>query len=159
MEQIICFKIEGYEPYNWQLCGSEPSLTEQSGIGCLPMSKSPFMEALRQHMLYYIRYSGMRHPAELNRDHVMTFLTFLADQREVSVATQKLPACWVACVAVRPCWLRCCMDRACGDRKHCDGTMWMNPQSISCSKRRRGRCQESPQLPGSETHLTSSHDR
>lgn len=71
------------------------------------MAGSPFLESLRQNMLvrhyskrtiysylywirYYIRYHGKRYPAEMNQAQVMAFLTFLADQRQVSVATQKI---------------------------------------------------------------------
>lgn len=71
------------------------------------MPSSPFMDSLRQHMLvrhyskrtidsylywirYYIRYHGKRHPIEMGSLQVMEFLTFLADQRQVSVATQKI---------------------------------------------------------------------
>lgn len=71
------------------------------------MPASPFLENLRQNMLvrhyskrtidsylywirYYIRFNGMRHPTELGPLQVMSFLTFLADQRLVSVATQKI---------------------------------------------------------------------
>lgn len=39
---------------------------------------------------YYIRFSGKVHPAEMGQAQVMAFLTFLADQRKVSVATQKI---------------------------------------------------------------------
>jgi len=39
---------------------------------------------------YYIRYNGKRHPAEMGAAQVFAFLTFLADQRQVSVATQKV---------------------------------------------------------------------
>ena len=68
---------------------------------------SPFMEALRQHMLtrhygkrtvdsycywirYYIRHAGRRHPADLGQSDVLEFLGFLANHRQVSVATQKI---------------------------------------------------------------------
>lgn len=71
------------------------------------MPSSPFMDSLRQHLLvrhyskrtidsylywirYYIRYHRKRHPAEMGSLQVMEFLTFLADQRKVSVATQKI---------------------------------------------------------------------
>jgi integron integrase len=39
---------------------------------------------------YYIRYQGRRHPADLGQAQVLEFLCFLADQRQVSVATQKI---------------------------------------------------------------------
>lgn len=71
------------------------------------MPVSPFLDSLRQHMLvrhyskrtadsylywvrYYIRFHGKCHPAEMGQKQVMAFLTFLADQRQVSVATQKI---------------------------------------------------------------------
>lgn len=71
------------------------------------MPASLFLENLRRNMLvrhyskrtidsylywirYYIRFNGMRHPTELGPTQVMSFLTFLADQRLVSVATQKV---------------------------------------------------------------------
>jgi integron integrase len=71
------------------------------------MPPSPFMQDLAQKMLmrhyskrtvdsycywirYYIRYHGKRHPKDLGREHVMAFLTFLANQRSVSVSTQKI---------------------------------------------------------------------
>jgi len=70
------------------------------------MTASPFMSALREHMLarhyslrtidgylywirYYVRFSGKRHPAELDQSHVMAFLGFIASARNVSVSTQK----------------------------------------------------------------------
>jgi integron integrase len=73
----------------------------------LPMSKSPFLQSLRDIMLVrhysrrtidsyvywiaqYIRFHGKRHPQELGAVEVMAYLTFLATQREVSVATQKI---------------------------------------------------------------------
>ena len=71
------------------------------------MPPSPFMQDLAQKMLmrhyskrtvdsycywirYYICYHGKRHPKDLGREHVMAFLTFLANQRSVSVSTQKI---------------------------------------------------------------------
>lgn len=39
---------------------------------------------------YYIRFNRKRHPAEMGQEQVMAFLTYLADQRQVSVATQKI---------------------------------------------------------------------
>lgn len=70
------------------------------------MAGSPFMAALREHMLarhyshrtidsylywirYYIRFHSKRHPAELDHTHVMAFLGFIAATRNVSVSTQK----------------------------------------------------------------------
>ena len=71
------------------------------------MAPSPFMAALYRHMLahhyskrtvdsylywirYYIRFHKKRHPQELGAGEVMAFLTFLANDRHVSVATQKV---------------------------------------------------------------------
>lgn len=36
----------------------------------------------------YVRYHGLRHPAELGRDDVVAFLSFLANERHVARATQ-----------------------------------------------------------------------
>lgn len=71
------------------------------------MSRSPFLQSLQDSMLarhyskrtiasylywitQFIRFHGMRHPRELGAAEVMAYLTFLATQREVSVATQKI---------------------------------------------------------------------
>lgn len=71
------------------------------------MPPSPFLEDLRRHLLvrhyskrtidsylywirYYIRYNGKRHPVEMGQAQVLGFLGYLADQRLVSVATQKI---------------------------------------------------------------------
>jgi integron integrase len=71
------------------------------------MVASPFMEALHRHMLvrhyskrtidsylywirYYIRFHRKRHPQEMGAPEVMAFLTFLAVERTVAVATQKI---------------------------------------------------------------------
>lgn len=71
------------------------------------MPPSPFMQALREHMLtrrygkrtvdtylywvrYYIRYHGKRHPAEMGAEEVLSFLTFLSVQRRVAASTQKV---------------------------------------------------------------------
>ena len=71
------------------------------------MPSSPFMEELRQHMIvrryskrtiesysywirFYIRYHGKRHPAEMGKEQVLAFLNFLAVQRRVSIAPQKI---------------------------------------------------------------------
>jgi integrase len=65
------------------------------------------MDALGRHMLvlryskrtvdsylywirYYIRYHGKRHPREMGANEVMAFLSFLVNERQVSVATQKI---------------------------------------------------------------------
>lgn len=70
------------------------------------MAASRFMAALREHMLarhyslrtidgylywirYYIRFHGRRHPADLDKTHVMSFLGHIASARNVSVSTQK----------------------------------------------------------------------
>jgi len=71
------------------------------------MAKSPFLEELGQHMLahhyskrtiqsylywikYYIRFHRMKHPREMGAGEVIAFLNFLANQRSVAVATQKI---------------------------------------------------------------------
>ncbi len=71
------------------------------------MAASPFIEALSRHMLahhygkrtvdsylywihFYIRFHQKRHPKELGTDEVMSFLSYLANDRHVSVATQKI---------------------------------------------------------------------
>ena len=71
------------------------------------MAHSPFMDALYRYMLarhygkrtidsylywirYYIRYHNKRHPQELGSADVMAFLKFLASERSVVVATQKI---------------------------------------------------------------------
>jgi integrase len=68
---------------------------------------SPFMEALSRHMFshhygkrtvesysywirFYIRFHCKRHPQELGTAEVLGFLSFLANERQVSVATQKI---------------------------------------------------------------------
>lgn len=70
------------------------------------MAPSPFMDSISRYMLahhyskrsvegyqywirYYIRFHNMRHPAELGSSAIMEFLTFLAVDRNVAVATQK----------------------------------------------------------------------
>lgn len=71
------------------------------------MAPSPFMDALSRHMLahhygkrtvdsylywirFYIRFHSKRHPQEMGSSDVMAFLSFLANERHVSVATQKI---------------------------------------------------------------------
>jgi integron integrase len=71
------------------------------------MAASPFMDALSRHMLThhygkrtiasylqwihaYIRFHNKRHPQELGTDEVLSFLSYLANDRHVSVATQKI---------------------------------------------------------------------
>jgi len=71
------------------------------------MPPSPFLEAVYRHMLashysrrtadsyvywirFYIRFHGKRHPLEMGAGEVMAFLSFLANERQVSIATQKL---------------------------------------------------------------------
>jgi integron integrase len=75
--------------------------------GLKPMSKSPFLNSLADHMLthryskrtidtylywiaYYIRFHHKRHPQDMGSEQVMAFLTFLATERHVSIATQKI---------------------------------------------------------------------
>ncbi|HWK52819.1 MAG TPA: phage integrase N-terminal SAM-like domain-containing protein [Hyphomicrobiales bacterium] len=71
------------------------------------MATSPFMDALARHMLphhygkrtidsylywirYFIRYHRRHHPKEMGAAEVVAFLEFLAVERHVSVATQKI---------------------------------------------------------------------
>ncbi len=71
------------------------------------MAKSPFLNEIRQFMRlngysirtentyiywirFYIRFHRLRHPLELSDDDVVTFLSFLANRRDVSVNTQKV---------------------------------------------------------------------
>jgi integrase len=68
---------------------------------------SPFMDTLARHMLahhygkrtidsylhwirFYIRYHNKRHPKDMGTKEVMEFLSFLANDRHVAVATQKI---------------------------------------------------------------------
>ena len=71
------------------------------------MTKSLFLKALAEHMMahhygkrtidtylywiaYFIRFNKKRHPQELGAEQVKAFLVFLAVERHVSVATQKI---------------------------------------------------------------------
>jgi len=71
------------------------------------MAPSPFLEAVYRYMLahhygkrtadsylywirFYIRYHNKRHPQEMGGGEVMAFLTYLANERNVAVATQKI---------------------------------------------------------------------
>ncbi len=71
------------------------------------MPPSPFLDALARHMLahyygkrtvdsyiywirFYIRFHDRRHPKDMGAGEVMAFLNFLANDRTVSVATQKI---------------------------------------------------------------------
>lgn len=71
------------------------------------MPSSPFLETVYRHMLahhygnrtvdsylywirFFIRFNNKRHPQDLGAGEVMAFLTFLANERHVSVATQKI---------------------------------------------------------------------
>jgi integron integrase len=71
------------------------------------MPPSPFLEAIHQHMLarhygrrtadsyvywirFFIRFHEKRHPQDMGAGEVMAFLTFLANERHVSIATQKI---------------------------------------------------------------------
>ncbi|MCG8315153.1 MAG: integron integrase [Pseudomonadales bacterium] len=71
------------------------------------MEKSPFLNSLKEHMqvrryskrtittyLFWVKqfilYNGKKHPADLSRQHVERFLTFLAVERGVSSSTQKI---------------------------------------------------------------------
>lgn len=70
------------------------------------MSQSPFLESVRRHMMtqryalrtistyvYWIRifilFNNKKHPSELHNEEVATFLDHLANQRNVSISTQK----------------------------------------------------------------------
>ena len=70
------------------------------------MSKSPFINLVRQNIrmrgysmrtektyLYwicdYIRFHRMQHPKDLTPDHVVSFLSYLANRRNVAINTQK----------------------------------------------------------------------
>lgn len=71
------------------------------------MPPSPFLDALSRDMLahhygkrtidsylywvrFFIRFHNKRHPKEMGAGEVMAFLSFLANERNVSVATQKI---------------------------------------------------------------------
>lgn len=71
------------------------------------MPPSPFLDAVSRHMLahhygkrtadsyiywirYYIRFHDKRHPKDMGAGEVMAFLNFLANDRRVSVATQRI---------------------------------------------------------------------
>ena len=71
------------------------------------MPPSPFLEAVYRHMLahhygrrtadsylywirFFIRFHNKRHPQEMGAQQVMAFLDFLANERQVSVSTQKI---------------------------------------------------------------------
>jgi len=73
----------------------------------MPEFKSPFLESVYRYMTtrgyskrtistyiywirYFIRFHKMRHPTEMDADHIEQFLTFLAVDRKVAVATQGL---------------------------------------------------------------------
>lgn len=70
------------------------------------MSKSPFINLVRQNIrmrgysmrtektyLYwicdYIRFHRMQHPKDLSSEHVVSFLSYLANRRDVAINTQK----------------------------------------------------------------------
>ena len=70
------------------------------------MARSPFLNEIREYMrmrgysmrtektyLYwiknYIRYHNRQHPNVLSSDHVVTFLSYLANRRDVAINTQK----------------------------------------------------------------------
>lgn len=71
------------------------------------MAKSKFLTDMRQFMRlhgysirtentyiywirFYIRFHRLRHPTELGADHVVMFLSYLANKRDVSINTQKV---------------------------------------------------------------------
>ena len=71
------------------------------------MSRSPFLQLIREHMqvqrysqstihtyVYwirdYIRFNDLRHPKTLTGEHVTSYLTYLACTRHVSAATHLL---------------------------------------------------------------------
>jgi hypothetical protein len=68
---------------------------------------SPFLQSISEHMIvrryskrtiktyiywikYFIIYHEKRHPSKLDSSHVEQFLTFLAVERKVAAATQKI---------------------------------------------------------------------
>ena len=70
------------------------------------MSKSPFLNSIRQNIrmrgysmrtektyLYwirdYIRFNRLQHPKDLTEEHVVAFLSYLANRRDVAVNTQR----------------------------------------------------------------------
>ncbi|HEY0963555.1 MAG TPA: site-specific integrase [Pseudomonadales bacterium] len=70
------------------------------------MPRSPFLDALSRHMLahhygqrtidsylywirFFIRFHNKTHPQEMGATEVKDFLAFLANDRRVSVSTQK----------------------------------------------------------------------
>ena len=71
------------------------------------MSKSPFLNSIRQNIrmrgysmrtektyLYwirdYIRFHRLQHPKDLSGEHVVTYLSYLANRRDVAINTQKV---------------------------------------------------------------------
>ncbi len=73
----------------------------------MPEFRSPFLESVYRHMItrgyskrtvstciywirYFIKFHKTRHPADMNATHIEQFLTFLAVDRKVAVATQGL---------------------------------------------------------------------
>jgi integron integrase len=73
----------------------------------MPEFKSPFLESVYRYMItrgyskrtvasyiywirYFIRFHKMRHPSEMDAAHIEEFLTFLAVDRKVAMATQGL---------------------------------------------------------------------
>ncbi len=70
------------------------------------MATSPFLNQIREALRlrgysirtektylywirFYIRFHQLKHPADLNSEHVVSFLSFLANHRDVAVNTQK----------------------------------------------------------------------
>ncbi|MBN0989854.1 integron integrase [Amphritea pacifica] len=70
------------------------------------MSKSPFLNSIREAMRqmgyslrtektylywirYYIRFNQLKHPSELGGEDVIRFLTYLANQQDVAINTQR----------------------------------------------------------------------
>lgn len=73
----------------------------------MTLPTSPFLRSLYEYMTvsryskrtietylywirYFIRYNGKQHPSQLDANHVARFLTYLAVERQVSSATQRL---------------------------------------------------------------------
>jgi integron integrase len=69
--------------------GARPRLLEQVRRACRARQFSPrTAEAYSGWVRRYVRYHGMRHPADLDGDHVAGFLTHLANEGRVSPSTQ-----------------------------------------------------------------------
>jgi integron integrase len=82
-------------------------LTKANGVAVMPSHSSPFLTSITRYMqvrryskrtistyLYWIKYfivhHQMRHPSDMHDDEVEQFLTYLAVERTVAIATQKI---------------------------------------------------------------------